>query len=248
VSAAHAHDLRLAEVQLPGGRVAFSTRRGGVSSGAYESLNLGFLTGDEPQRVRRNRELLASDLGLAADRIATGRQIHGAEIADWHAPPVAGWAAYASPRDELPPVDGHFTGVPGLGLLVLVADCLPVALVGGGAAAMLHCGWRGLAAGIIRVAVDRFDVPPAAAIGPGIGRCCFEVGEEVLEAFADVEGMADGRMLDLRGVVEARLRARGVERIDHIDYCTSCRADLFFSHRRDGGVSGRQSGTVWLTP
>jgi polyphenol oxidase len=141
-------------------------------------------------------------------------------------------------------VDGHTTGESGLGLLVLVADCLPVALAGGGRVAMLHCGWRPLAGGIIEKALERFDEPPAAAVGPGIGRCCYEVGPEVLEAFSGLEGVADGRMLDLRAVAEAKLRAAGVERIEHVDECTSCRPDLYFSHRRDDGVTGRQAGLV----
>jgi YfiH family protein len=130
---------------------------------------------------------------------------------------------------------------------VLVADCLPVALAGAGRVAMLHCGWRGLAGGIVERAAALFDEPPAAAVGPGIGRCCYEVGEEVLEAFADVEGAAEGRMLDLRTVAEARLRAAGVSRVEQVDLCTACRPDLFFSHRRDAGVTGRQAGIVWRT-
>ena len=84
-------------------------------------------------------------------------------------------------------------------------------------------------------------------VGPGIGGCCYEVGPEVLEAFEDLDGVADGRMLDLRAVVRRKLEAAGVEEIDDVDLCTSCRPDLFFSHRRDGGVTGRQGGLAWLT-
>ncbi len=139
------------------------------------------------------------------------------------------------------------TGREGLGLLVLVADCLPVALAAPGQVAMLHCGWRGLAGGIVARAAAEFGDAPAAAVGPGIGQCCYEVGDEVLEAFSDVPDAADGHMLDLRRVAEARLRAAGVERIEHVDLCTACRPDLFFSHRRDNGVTGRQAGVVWRT-
>jgi hypothetical protein len=109
---------------------------------------------------------------------------------------------------------------------------------------MLHCGWRGLAAGIVERAVERFDSPPAAAIGPGIGRCCYEVGAEVLEAFADLEGVADGRMLDLRAVAARKLERAGVEDVQHVDLCTSCHPESFFSHRRDGAETGRQAGVV----
>jgi polyphenol oxidase len=236
---------RTIDVELPGGRVAFSTRRGGVSEAPYESLNLGILTDDDQARVARNRDLLAGDLGLDPERVAMGWQVHGADIREWAEAPDGG--GYASPGAQLEKVDGHATGVSGLGLLVLVADCLPVALVAPGRAAMVHCGWRPLAAGIVEKALASFHEPPAAAIGPGIGRCCYEVGEEVLAQFADLEGVASGRMLDLRMVVRRKLEAGGVTLIEDVDLCTSCRPDLFFSHRRDNGVTGRQGGVAWLT-
>ena len=112
---------------------------------------------------------------------------------------------------------------------------------------MLHCGWRGLAGGMLERGARLFEEPPAAAIGPGIGGCCYEVGPEVLEAFAGGPGVAEGRMLDLRAAAEAKLRAAGIESVEHVDHCTSCHPDLFFSHRRDNGVTGRQAGLVWLT-
>jgi YfiH family protein len=144
-------------------------------------------------------------------------------------------------------VDGHITTTAGVGLLVLVADCYPVALAADGQVAMLHCGWRGLAGGILEAALKRFDgATVAAAVGPGIGQCCFEVGEEVLERFSDHDGLADGRMLDLRAVISQKLAVAGVEQVEHVDHCTSCRRDLYFSHRRDDGVTGRQSGMVVL--
>jgi YfiH family protein len=236
---------RTIDVELPGGRVAFSTRRGGVSEGPYESLNLGILTDDDQARVARNRDLLADEIGLDAERVAMGWQVHGADIREWDSAPDGG--GYASPGAALDRVDGHATGVRGLGLLVLVADCLPVALMAPGRATMVHCGWRPLAAGIVEKALAAFDEPPAAAIGPGIGRCCYEVGEEVLAEFADLDGVADGRRLDLRKVVRRKLEAAGVAAIEDVDLCTSCRADLFFSHRRDKGVTGRQGGIAWLT-
>lgn len=225
------------ELALNGARVAFSTRAGGVSEGPYESLNLGILTDDVTERVRENRARLVKALDLARERVAMGWQVHGTELQEWHGPP--------DPRHELERVDGHLTREPGLALLVLVADCLPVALAGGDQVAMVHCGWRGLAGGILDKAVGRFHETPSAAIGPGIGPCCYEVGDEVLAAFEDVGGAAQGRMLDLRRVARARLAAAGVTEIEDVDLCTSCREDLFFSHRRDDGVTGRQGGLVW---
>jgi YfiH family protein len=237
--------MRSINVELPAGRVAFSTRNGGVSEGPYESLNLGILTDDDQERVAENRRLLAADAGLDPAAVAMGWQVHGTDILDWRSAPADG--GFARPGAELDEVDGHTTAVPGVGLLVLVADCLPVALIAPGRAAMLHCGWRGLAGGILERALERFDEPPAAAIGPGIGRCCYEVGEEVLAEFAGLDGVADGRMLDLRAVARRKLEAAGLPRIEDVDLCTSCRADMFFSHRRDNGVTGRQGGVAWLT-
>lgn len=238
---------RTLDVELPGARVAFSTRRGGVSDAPYDSLNLGILTDDDPADVQRNRGLLARDAGLDPASVAMGWQIHGTEIAAWDAAPPAARAGYANPGAELDKVDGHTTATAGLGLLVLVADCLPIALAGAGRVSMLHAGWRGLAGGILARGAEAFADPPTAAVGPGIGRCCYEVGDEVLAAFADLPGVTDGRMLDLRAVAEARLRGAGVQRIEHVDLCTACRPDLFFSHRRDAGDTGRQGGLAWLT-
>ncbi|MEA2450441.1 MAG: purine-nucleoside/S-methyl-5-thioadenosine phosphorylase / adenosine deaminase [Thermoleophilaceae bacterium] len=225
------------DVDLPGGRAVFSTRMGGVSPPPYQSLNLGILTDDDQDRVAENRRLLATRVGLDPERVVWGRQVHGTGLQEWDGPL----------QGECRDVDGHLTSVPGLGLLVIVADCLPVALVAPGRAAMLHCGWRGLAGGIVERALERFEERPAAAIGPGIGRCCYEVGPEVLGAFAGLEGVASGRMLDLRAVARRKLEAAGVSTIEDVDLCTSCRADLFFSHRRDHGVTGRQGGIAWLS-
>jgi polyphenol oxidase len=246
-------------LELAGARVAFSTRQGGVSEGPYESLNLGILTDDEPARVGENRRRLAEAVGLPPEAIAMGWQVHGTEVREWAGPPRpsggprregqspggGGEAGFAEPGAPLPRVDAHVTSAADVGLLVLVADCLPLALASEERVAVVHCGWRGLAAGIVERALDRFPEPPAAAVGPGIGRCCYRVGPEVLERFSKLEGAARGGTLDLRAVVHRRLQARGVRSIEDVDMCTSCHADLFFSHRRDRGVTGRQAGLVW---
>ena len=232
-------------LDLPGARAVFSTRRGGVSEGPYESLNLGILTDDDAERVTENRRLVAEAAGVRPDRVAMGWQVHGSDLLDWDGPPPD--RAYAEPGGkELPRVDGHLTTETELGLLVLVADCFPLALSDGRRVAMLHCGWRPLAGGILEKAVERFDERPTAAVGPGIGGCCYEVGPEVLERFEHLEGVANGRMLDLRAVISRKLVDAGVTDVQHLDHCTSCRPDLYFSHRRDGGVTGRQAGLVVL--
>jgi polyphenol oxidase len=230
---------------LPEARAIFSTRAGGVSEGPYRSLNLGILTDDEPDRVAENRVRLAREARVRPEQVVMGWQVHGTDVRHWDGPDPQN--AYADPGGKaLPRVDGHLTRLPGLALLVLVADCYPVALSDGRRAAMLHCGWRPLAGGILERTIERFDDPPAAAVGPGIGGCCYEVGPEVLEHFADVRGAADGRMLDLRRVIDARLAAAGVRDVEHLDCCTSCHPDLYFSHRRDDGLTGRQGGLVVL--
>jgi polyphenol oxidase len=109
---------------------------------------------------------------------------------------------------------------------------------------VLHCGWRGLAAGIVARGVEAIDATDAA-VGPGIGACCYEVGDEVLEAFDGLgPGVASGRMLDLAEVARRLLERAGVERIELAGLCTSCEEELFFSHRRDRGRTGRQAGLV----
>jgi YfiH family protein len=233
------------ELPLPGARAVFSTRDGGVSRGPYRSLNLGILTDDDPANVRENRRRLAAEARVRAEAVVMGWQVHGTDLRDWDGPDPQN--VYAEPGGkQLPRVDGHLTSQRHLALLVLVADCYPVALSDGRQAAMLHCGWRPLAGGIVEKAVARFERPPAAAVGPGIGGCCYEVGPEVLTEFEQVPGAADGRMLDLRRVIEDRLAAAGVTDVEHLDRCTSCHPDLYFSHRRDDGLTGRQAGIVVL--
>ncbi len=235
-------ELRWLEAELPGARARFSTRLGGVSEAPFDSLNLGLMTGDDPARVRKNRRLLAEAVAVDPRRILVGRQVHGAGLAVHDKPQRPG--AFADPGPALAEVDGQVTVVPELAPLVFVADCLPIALAGPGGVAMLHGGWRGLAAGIVGRGVEAVDAL-AAAIGPGIGPCCYEVGDEVLDAFADLGGgIAEGRMLDLVEVARRLLSRGGVEAVEASGLCVSCEGELFFSHRRDDGRTGRQAGLV----
>jgi YfiH family protein len=235
--------VRWLEAELPMARAAFSTRIGGVSGGPFDSLNLGVLTDDDRDSVVENRRRLSAALGFEPGRIVAGLQVHGAALAV-HAGPQRP-SPFADPGAKPVEVDGHIVAEPRLAALVFVADCLPVALAGPGGVAMLHCGWRGLAAGIVQAGAEAVGATDAA-IGPGIGPCCYEVGEEVLEAFDELgDGIASGRMLDLPEVARRRLREAGVERIESAELCTSCAADNFFSHRRDRGRTGRQAGLAW---
>jgi polyphenol oxidase len=238
--------LRWLGADLGGARAAFSTRLGGVSDPPFDALNLGVLTEDTGDTVLENRRRLAAALGLAPERIPIGLQVHGGELA-FHSTPQQS-SPFAQPGSAIPKVDGHVVPGPGLAPLVFVADCLPVALSGPGGVAMLHCGWRGLAAGIVAAGAEAVGATDAA-IGPGIGPCCYEVGSEVLEAFSALGGgIAEERMLDLPEVTRRLLREAGVERVESAGLCTSCEPELFFSHRRDAGRTGRQAGIAWVEP
>jgi polyphenol oxidase len=235
-------------VDLPGARAVFTTRRRGFSSGPYAELNLGRLTGDDPEAVLRNRELLQSSLG---GRLAMIRQVHGPLVLRRVDPDQASGPA---PEGELEEADGQATALAQIAPIVLTADCLPIAVAGGGAVAMLHAGWRGLADGVIEEgvrAVQELDgrQPLTAAIGPGAGGCCYEVGEEVHERFAGYgEHVHRGRNLDLKEIAREQLDRAGVATVHDVELCTICSpASLFFSHRRDHGVTGRQAGIAWLT-
>jgi purine-nucleoside/S-methyl-5'-thioadenosine phosphorylase / adenosine deaminase len=235
--------VRWLEAELPGARAAFSTRLGGVSDAPYDELNVAVLTGDDRQRVQRNRERLAAAIERPPESVVMGRQVHGSELARHEGPQQP--RVYADVVPSPIEVDAHATPDPTLTPLVMVADCLPVALTGPGGVAMVHCGWRGLAGGIVARGAEAVEAE-AAAIGPGIGPCCYEVGEEVLSEFDEMEGVARGRMLDLTAVAQRLLGAAGVDVVESSGLCTSCNPELFYSHRRDGGRTGRQAGLAWL--
>lgn len=184
--------------------------------------------------VKEDVRPLAMALGLDPAQIATARQVHGAEL------------AVGRPAGEEPEADGHVVVSSDQAAMVFVADCLPVAVAGPGGVAILHCGWRGLAAGIVARGVGAVGATHAA-VGPGIGPCCYEVGEEVLDAFAGLgEGVAEGRMLDLPEVARRSLRAAGVGSVESAGLCTRCESERFFSHRREAAAAGRQAGLAWL--
>ena len=235
--------VRWLEAELPGARAAFSTRVGGISGEPYESLNVAVKTGDEPRNVVENRLRLAAALGIAPENVVMGRQVHGADLLRHTTPQDP--QVYATATRSPVEVDAHATDQPGLVPLVMVADCLPVALAGSRGVAMAHGGWRGLAGGILEKSAAEVGAE-AAAVGPGIGPCCYEVGEEVLSEFSELEGVAEGRMLDLPAVARKLLERAGVSEVEVAEECTSCNPELFYSHRRDGERTGRQAGLAWL--
>jgi polyphenol oxidase len=229
--------------------VAFSTRIGGVSQGAYESLNLGILTGDEPEHVIENRALLCKKAGIEPERATMLWQQHGANVVK--ATPDRG---VITAGFDHPPGDALWTDEQDVAMMLITADCLPVALARENgsepALAVLHVGWRGLLEGIAEAAVAAVgDGPLAAVLGPGIGPCCYQVGQEVADPFRDRFGpeVLHGDHLDLYRATEKALQSAGCGLVERVEMCTSCHPDLFFSHRRDGRRTGRQGVVARIT-
>ena len=223
-------------------RHGFTTREGGVSAGAFESLNLSATVGDDPAHVRENWRRLREATGLAFARV---RQVHGRRVVEVE--------AGTEPVEE---ADGVATSAPGVAACVSVADCVPLLLADprSGAVAAVHAGWRGTIDGAavagVKVLVDRYGARPGeilAAIGPGIGPCCFEVSRDLAVRFRDELGPVTatprdhGSRVDLWRANEVLLRRAGLRRgqIETLGRCTSCEERTFFSHRRDRGLTGR---------
>ncbi len=242
-------------------RHAFTTRLGGVSKGIFESLNLGSNRGDDPEAVRENYRRVCALMGAGVDEAAVTRQVHGAVVrtvsaADRHV------CLSAVPYEA----DGLVTAEKNLPLLCFTADCVPALLCDAeaGVIAAVHCGWRGSVGDILKNAVEAMcalGAKPAsicAALGPAIGKCCFETDDDVpqaVEAYlgGDAEGLfvrrADGKTLvDLRGANKRRLVQLGLreEHVDVSEECTFCSHDKYWSHRYTRGRRGSQAAAIVL--
>ena len=225
-----------------GYKVVFTTRVGGVSEGPYASLNLGRKSGDEVEHVDENRRIACEAIGAEVEKLALNYQVHSARVVQ------------AAPARREEHADGLWTNEPHVPILAMSADCLPVVIARTDtrepAVAVLHVGWRGLLEGIVAAGTDALGGGSLiAAIGPGIGPCCYEVGEEVAAPFREAFGddvVHDGR-LDLWTCVERALRAAGCSGVERLGDCTSCDGDRFFSHRRDGARTGRQGVIAYVT-
>ena len=229
-----------------------STRQGGTSRGAYDSLNLGDRVGDDPAAVAANRERWSGLMWPA--RPLWLRQVHGAVVVE---------ASTALRAADSPQADGCWTREPGVACVVQVADCLPVlmAAANGRAVGAAHAGWRGLAAGVLERTAEAVAQAAGCELealscwfGPCIGPRQFEVGADVLQAFGAAEHFftprprSDGQprwLADLPGLAKQRLQALGVHRVAGGHWCTVETPSDFFSFRRDG-VTGRMAAAVWL--
>lgn len=253
--------MRSALLRSPHG---FSTRLGGVSSGIFESLNLGRLDtlGDDPEKVAENWRRFGAAVGIDTARFVHGRQVHGN-----HVHIAAPEDAHGIRENSMLEADGYVTNIPGLPLAVFTADCTPLLMedTAAGVIAAVHCGWRPTAADIMGEAVRAMSSLGAqpknirAAIGPSIRKCCFQTGPEVPAAMEALLGdagalyaddpAAPGKFrVDLPGVVARRLAQLGIpeEQIDDLGACTMCAPDTFWSHRRLGLQRGSQANIIML--
>jgi YfiH family protein len=227
-------------------RALTTTRQGGFSSAPYEGLNLGDHVGDDPERVERNRRLLAQRLQLPAPPRWL-RQVHGCEVVEvGDAVPACG-------------ADAAIATGPGRVCAVLTADCLPLLLCDreGSRVAAVHAGWRGLGDGVIEAAIARLGIPAAeilAWLGPAIGPDAFEVGPEVRQAFVTrgpeaASAFRPGRpgrwLADIYQLARQRLQRQGVRFVYGGEYCTVTDPERFYSYRRDG-VTGRMASLIWI--
>lgn len=222
------------EVELAGGGRALFTERG--------DGNMSSVAGLEHELGAQARDRILARVG--ARGLARGYQVHGAvvrRVSEMPDPPV--------PAGRPADADGQATCVPGLATMVLAADCLPIALGCDGAVAIVHAGWRGIAAGVLEEGVTALrelagaNPTIGAVIGPGAGACCYVVGPEVHGALR--EPAAARSPIDLRAIARTRLLAAGVGRVEDVAACTIC-DKRFFSHRREGERAGRTAGVAWL--
>ena len=250
-------------LEAGGAAHGFSTRLGGVSQGMWSSLNLGVSRGDNPEHVRENYRRFFTAIGVDGKKLVTTNQVHGGKVrvvtaADWKDDPY-GRVEYEA--------DGLMTDTPGVVLMIYSADCLPILLYDPvrRVAAAVHAGWRGTAAGIAATAVERmkevYDCRPEdilAAIGPGIGPCCFETHEDVPNAMMAavssaalpyIKVLESGKFsLDLKGI-NAQLMIRAGVSPDHIAVCgecTACMGEKYWSHRRMGDNRGSMAAAIQL--
>jgi len=233
-----------------------TTREGGVSPEPYNTLNLAFHTGDQPRNVLKNRLILARALGIAPEDIVNGEQVHGANV------------AIVSEKGLTPTAtDGMVTNKPGICLLVLVADCVPLIFYDprNRAIGVAHAGWKGTVAGIspkiVQTLCREFNSKPEqllVAIGPSIGPCCYEVQGDVVQTVQKTQPQSEQLLIrrgdnwyfDLIRANEAQLLAAGVrkENIQTANLCTRCHSKTFYSARASKGPTGRFGVGIMLNP
>lgn len=240
-----AYALVSTAMEKDGFLAAFTERPGGASTGSrFSALNLSYSSGDDPKLVAANRELVITSLGTGP--FAVGGQVHGSELASVGRSRAG--SGYLGPDGVIPDTDGLHTRTAGVALAVATADCAPVILAGDGRIAVVHAGWRGVAAGIVDKAIGLFEAPASvrAVVGPAAGSCCYEVGEDVVLAVTSgtaglpvIAGKPGRPRLDLAATIAGTCRALGLRKVEVAGLCTIHEEERFFSHRRQGPC-GRQ--------
>jgi hypothetical protein len=255
------------ERRMPGLSVGFTSRIGGVSQGCFETLNCGLHVADNPDHVVENRRRIAEAAGFDFAAWTIAEQVHGDRVA------VVGEAERGRGRlgagDALPGCDAMVTDAEGVVLTACFADCVPLFFldVEKRVIGIAHAGWKGTTMRIAERTVEtmrrRYGSRPEsilAAIGPSIGGCCYEVDERVLEHVRRLDGWESAirpaagdapegrRRLDLKELNRKIMIKAGVlpQHIESSEWCTSCRTDLFFSHRKEKGTTGRMAGWIGM--
>jgi polyphenol oxidase len=236
---------------------AVFTRLGGQSPVPFATLNVGRTVGDDESNVLENHRRILAHLDLHPSQVVTSRQVHGNRVARVGAPDTG---------RIVPNTDGLVTGTPGVALLLRFADCQPIVLYDPThhALGLVHAGWRGVAQGVARRAVEAmrqaFGTRPKdlmAGLGPAIGPCCYVVGDEVAAAMGyalpkwkeAMQSIGEGQWhLDLPAANAQQLAAAGVRQIEVAQICTACHVDEFYSHRAEHGKTGRFAGVAYLQP
>ena len=249
---------------LTGAFAVFTSRHGGVSPAPWASLNLAYHVQDEPERVSTNRDRVTATLQLPTRTWVTAEQVHDAGVGVADDLEIVGARARKHEPDHepgpLPGKDALVTSRPELPLALFYADCVPLFFAAPGVVGLAHAGWRGTLAGVaeatLRVLQERFGVVPGdvwVAIGPAVGPCCYEVSEELWKTFRRRFGEAAAvhdRRVDLPAANRELLLRLGVPpgQVETANICTSCRPDLFYSHRRDGFPTGRMAALIYRRP
>ncbi len=228
---------------VAGVTAAFSGRRGGVSEGAYASLNLGLRSGDDPGRVAENRRRFCAAGAAEPARTSSCHQFHSAIVQEADADPDRPFddTAVVSPKG-----DGLVTHTPGRAVVAFGSDCVPVVIAraDGSGVGVCHAGWRGLLGGVVEHTVERLGGGDLrAAVGPCAGPAAYEVGADVAEPLRERFGPAAlrGPNADLATCAAIALQRAGVGSVDIAGLCTMTDAERFFSYRRDGTACGRQA-------
>ncbi len=219
--------------------VHFTDRHGGVSEGNYTSLNLGDHVGDSLQSVAKNREIISEKFGATQYM----NQVHGNRV-----------AVIEEVTDEVPTADALITGIPGITLAVMVADCIPLILSSKHSVAAVHVGRKGLvnrvAEKTIEIMREISDQEITATLGPAICGKCYEVSQEIFDEVvashptAATRTSANTPSLDLVAGLITDLKSLGIKSIYNQSRCT-VESDDLFSYRRSA-ITGRQAGLVWL--